>query len=296
MSRGDLRKLSEVGDQSARTKSSVVTRDGLPPEDALRSISLVSGNEIDSINRAINKDFSRMVAELRHAPEQVLNARLRRYDGYQRMTFGRALTGIMAGHAVLHGLAETDFNQCPHNGKTDHSFFPQPFTRHNYAGLWAAVHYSVRMLFNSPMQSDSVLVTVFCHRVLIRPGETYNGFMHRDLSPEGRIGTVIWYPRVDANKITGAELFSYNVEQGVTLEELAGRQADNVYPPSAYRGKVMFLAYPENYPHGVRPGHNRTLPDDNRAAGPKDFLQPKSPFFVKDIFILSISERSPVED
>jgi hypothetical protein len=266
-------------------------------EEALKNISLVSSNEIDSINRAINKDFSRMETELQYTPERDLYARLRQYDGYRRMTFGRALTGLKVGSAVLHGLVETDFKPCTHNGTIDPSFFPRPFTQQNYAGLWAALRYSVRMLFNMPMQSDPVLVSVFCHRVLIRPGETYNGFMHRDLAPEGgRIGTVIWYPRVDARKIVGAELFSYNVEQDVTFEELAGRPADHVFNPSAYHGKVMFLAYPKNYPHGVRPGYNRATSDVTCTASPKDFLQPKASFFVKDMFILSISERSPVED
>jgi len=263
----------------------------------MKNISLVSNHESDSINQAINEDFSRMSAELSHASEQDLNARLRLYDGYQRMTFGRALASLMAGSAVLHELVETDFKPYMNNGQVDKSFFPRPFTQQNYGGVWAAVRYSVRMLFNTLMQSDSVMVSVYCHRVLVRPGERYHGFMHRDLDPGGgRIGTVIWYPHVDVSKIIGAELFSYDVEQDVTLEELAGRPPDHVFEPSVYNGKVMFFAYPKNYPHGVRPGHNRILSDVLCAASPNDFLQPKSSFFVKDLLILAVSERSPAED
>jgi hypothetical protein len=284
--------------KSIQATGMVSLEDAPPSTETLGSLSLVSSHEIDSINLALNEDFSRMAAELHHVPEPQLKARLRQYDGYQRMTFGRALTGLVSGEDGLYRLAETDFKHCTHSEYKDASFFPRPFTKKHYPGVWAALQYSVRMHCTSPIQSDPVMVTIFCHRVLVRPGEVYSGFMHRDLPQEagGRIGTVIWYPRVDGGNMVGAHLFSYNIAQTITLEKLAAQLPDYVFAPSVYKGKVMFLAYPNNYPHGVRPGCNQTIADVHCPTSLNDFLQPRASFFVKDMFILAVSERSPVEE
>lgn len=178
--------------QKSIPATEMVSLENAPPSmERLGSISLVSGREIDSINLALNEDFSRMAAELHHLPEPQLKARLRQYDGYQRMTFGRALTGLVSGEDGLYRLAETDFKHCIHSDNGDASFFPRPFTQKHYPGVWAALQYSLQMHCTSPIQSDSVMVTIFCHRVLVRPGEVYGGFMHRDLPQEARCGVLL---------------------------------------------------------------------------------------------------------
>jgi len=121
--------------------------------------------------------------------------------------------------------------------------------------------------------------------------------MHRDLPQErGQIGTVVWYPSVDGGNMVGADLFSYKVAQDVTLKKLTNQPPDYIFAPSVYNGKVMFMAYPNNYPHGVRPGYNQALEDVNCRTSLYDFLQPRASFFIKDLFIVAVSERSPVED
>jgi|GEM_PF-5206048 len=45
-----------------------------------------------------------------------------------------------------------------------------------------------------------------------------------------------------------------------------------------------------------RPGYNQALEDVNCRTSLYDFLQPRASFFIKDLFIVAVSERSPVED
>jgi len=194
----------------------------------LGSISLISGREIDSISQAVNDDFSKIASELSHLSEQDLKMRLRKYDSLQRMTFGRAVTKIVLGKAGLYSLLGTDFKPC-NQSHQDPSMFPRPLTPYNYPGLWAAIQYSLKILCTAPVCSDPLLVSLFCHRVLVRPEETYPGFLHRDIAQKnGRIGTVIWYPHIDTRNIVGADLFCYDVPQDISLKELANQSPDYI--------------------------------------------------------------------
>jgi hypothetical protein len=264
---------------------------------SLEEIALLSTPGIDQINRRLLADFEHMATELRGLPLTALNSRLRHYDGYQRLTFGRAPTAMMSAGAIFQENFEFAFESQRLTASIDASRFLSPLIPENYPGLWFAIAHSARLLVTPDMHGDLVVVSVFCHRVLIRPGESYRGFTHRDLAPVGgRIGTVIWYPRVDAHKVLGAQLVVYNVEPAVSLEEVGGRRPDRVFEPYQYRGKVLLLPYPKNYPHGVQPARNPLRTDVLGETSVRDFVEPNGSDFIKDIFILAVSDRSPVED
>jgi hypothetical protein len=140
------------------------------------------------------------------------------------------------------------------------------------------------------------MVSLFCHRVVVRPREEYKGFFHRDLAPRGgRIGTIIWYPQIRHELVHGLDFIAYAALQDQPLGLLRLKEPDYKFAPSQYHRAALVLGYPNNFAHGVLAGLNHLPRLHGREFSIADFASPAQDCFVKDLVIITISESSPVE-
>ncbi len=248
-------------------------------------------------NAALSSMYRRLVAErFASLSEDELRPRIRAYDNNQRLTFGRAQTTMMPIARLL-GDFDLEWLRRLNFGEPDGSFFPAEWSDDAFSSLPDLLAFSIRELVTTAESAnEEAMVTVFAHRTLVRPGESYPGFFHHDLfPPPGRIGTAVWYPAVESGNIQGAELYAYSESQDVPLDELRQREPDFKFTTDTYDDAVMIMRYPYNVPHGVTPGLNPIEPKPGRSASYRDFLEPAPDCSVKDLVIITVSDRSPVE-
>lgn len=258
-------------------------------------IELLSNPVISRLNRQLINLYAEMALRLKNQSEFELTRRVRAYDNYQRFTFGRGQTkylrcGDLAKDLNVRAIERLQFDE------PDSSYFPGEISEETYSTLNEVLQYSVGAMFDSrTYDADEVLVTLFCHRVIVPPGVTYKGFFHRDLAPEGgRIGTLVWYSQVRASAMDGANLFGYLGDQDESFKELGKRAPDYKFAPAEYNDKLLLMEYPYNYAHGVSPGKNPNPANESHEML-AEFLSPSLKSFVKDLVIVTFSERSPVE-
>jgi hypothetical protein len=240
--------------------------------------------------------FADLLGELRLEPTDRQRARLRAFDNLQRLSLGRGETqALVAGdvHSTF-SVADTPFEPVGDPGLT----FPAPMSAGAFSKLDSIVPLAARLAVPETFAREKLVVALFLHRVVVRPGERYEGFAHRDIEqPEAPIGTVIFYPTVTAQHIDGAEVGVYLSD--LPAEELNRDAPDLAYAPADYEQTALVLRYPHNLAHGVRPGTNRATP----APGPRtieqdmnEFFDPGEATFVKDVAILTFSNTSSIEN
>jgi hypothetical protein len=259
------------------------------------TITRLADPEVRDLNSQLADLYEEIAARhLAGASESELQVRVRAYDNHQRLTFGRAQSALLP----CRDLYDLEFGQLARldDGGPDRSYFPGDVDDQVYAVLTDVLRHTVStLLAGGGHDDDLAMLTLFCHRVLVRPREKYRGFFHRDLAPRsGRIGTVIWYPRIRHDLVDGLEFFVYSAAQDVPLGTLRDREPDFKFEPAQYDRSALVLGYPHNYAHGVLPGINKAEPA-GRPASLRDFTSPGPDCFVKDLVIVTVSESSPVE-
>lgn len=264
------------------------------------TVGLLSGQEIADLNRRLADLYAESLdRHFRGAADSEMRYRIRAYDNHQRFTLGRAQSALLQlSTLATSGIDFADLKQRHDNGP-DRSFFLEWDDNHHiYESLLDAVRYTVQTLLPDYTENEGLaMVTVFCHRVLVRPQEHYKGFFHRDLAPRsGKIGTIVWYPTIRHELVSGLDLVAYAAKPDVTLKTLYGQTPDYQFTPSVYAGKALVLGYPHNYAHGVRAGVNHAVRTTDVKPSLQDFVLPDGEDFIKDLVIITISERSPVED
>jgi len=252
-------------------------------------------NDVREILRQLAQDYESMAMQLAALPEEGLGERLKAYDNHDRFTFGRALTRKVKGRALRNGWFHKNRLQAVRPG--DSSQFPgEPFFLSANPGVRAAVERSVEILSEDLADEEEALVSVYCHRVLLRPGSRYIGFRHRDAKVREKCGTCAWYPRIDAEKVDGVTLFCKLPEPGLSEKELRAREPELRFPPAEYREKLMVMRYPFNLFHGVEPGEHRQPAESGRERRLADFFHPRPDDFIKDLLIVTLSEEPTFED
>jgi hypothetical protein len=221
--------------------------------------------------------------------------RIRSYDNSQRFTLGRAMSPLLDSYGLAERFSITRLERLG-NDRSDMSFFPGGLDDALYAPLGEVLSYALDAILGADDFREKVMVSLLCHRVLLRPQERYKGFLHRDLAPRGgRIGTAIWYPEVRDSLVEGMEFIAFAASQAVPLGALRSKEPDLKATPATYRQKVMILPYPHNYAHGVLPGANPKAVVD-RVATLDDFIAPPPDCFIKDLVIIGVSVDSPIEE
>jgi len=247
-------------------------------------IELLRDGPIPAIQLQLRRDFVLLASELTQSDERALRARVRDYDDGHRFTFGRAMSARVWRHMLAPDI--TGRHVLQRISATDQSGFPAPLSWHSYPGVHAALELAVALLLEDVGPEDELFVSIYCHRVLLRPGAAYRGFAHRDNKPGERCGTCVFYPRADWAKIVGLSLFCRS-------------RADLELTAARYAGAALLMRYPHNLVHGVSPGRHRqstTAPCGDRVPSVRDFIAPAEEDFVKDLMIVTISEAPNAED
>ncbi len=260
-------------------------------------ITLQSSPEVQHLNSALASIFSEIAnRSFRHASDANLATRIRAYDNNQRLTFGRAQSSLMRCGQIRASIGVTDLYPIEFDSP-DKSYFPTDLSESLYAPFTDVLGLSARTILQTDAyDDDTAMITLFCHRVLIRPQERYGGFFHRDLAPHGgRVGTIIWYPNIRDHLVDGLQFIAYRADEYEDLQALRTRAPDMSAHPSQYGNNAVALAYPYNYPHGVLPGQNQMPSTGSREKSLADFVFPAPDCFVKDLVIVTVSELSPVE-
>jgi hypothetical protein len=256
------------------------------------TIDLLDNNTIAKHNSEMVGVFQHMASEyLARELTSQLSKRVRIYDNYQRLTFGRASFGPILFSDAISDVRLTNFIETTQSER-DSSFFPATLSAEYLTPLGEVLRYSLLVLGDKNEHiRDEVLVTLFCHRVLVRPREHYKGFFHRDLAPrKGNIGTLVWYPQVKDQLIEGMDLIAYAAPQEVPTSSLQLIAPDYLISPSNYKKRAVAFGYPNNYAHGVKPGRNIAFPSRRGATDSvEDFIEPPENCFLKDLVIVTVS-------
>jgi hypothetical protein len=250
--------------------------------------------EVRSSIHELRALFAELLDELRLEPMDRLRTRLRAFDNFQRLGLGRGETKpLLAGDLYsTFSVSDTPFEP------VGDPVFPKPMSSGAFSKLDSIVPLAARLAVPAAYAREKLIVALFLHRVLVRPGERYEGFFHRDIpQAEAPIGTVIFYPTVTWQNIEGAEVGVHLSD--LPLDTLDRNAPDLTFAPADYDQAALVLKYPHNLPHGVRPGKNcatplsgeRTVEDEMR-----DFFEPGETTFVKDMAILTFSNTSSIED
>ena len=257
-------------------------------------IELLSSPEVVARNRRLVEMYDELADRVfASLPAEELRPRIRAYDNNQRFTFGRAQTAPMPLSVLSDGF-DLEWLQRLHFDRPDESCFPVGWRELPCDDMGEIIDFSLAQLLRDAPLDGEAMVTLFAHRTLVLAGDDYPGFFHRDLFPEeGAIGTAVWYPRILHENIDGAELYAHTAAQDVSLGSLSLLEPEFEFSPATYNGSAMIMRYPHNAAHGVRPGRNTNPTGD--GAGLRRFVAPESDAFVKDLVIITISERSPVE-
>ena len=261
------------------------------------TITLLSNDTVHRLNRKLERVYDEL-SELHFlaASESDLRSRIRKYDNNQRFTFGRGQSKLMLCKDILNSF---DLDQVDrlYYGSPDASYFPGHLADAVYSPLAEVLQYSISTLLQGhEHDQEPVLVTLFMHRTLVRPGESYKGFFHLDLAPrKGRIGTMIWYPTIRHWLMEGGDFIAYTASQDEPLDLVRAKEPDYRFANCEYHQNALVLGYPHNYPHGVLPGVNTARCAADREAILRDFISPTPNCYIKDLVIVTVSEYSPVE-
>jgi hypothetical protein len=258
-------------------------------------VELLSNPGVTARNQALAAMYDELVDRVfARAAEEDLQPRIRAYDNNQRFTFGRAQTSMMPVSQLSDGfdlswLRRLQFDQ------PDESCFPVAWPDLPCEQMAEIIDFSLTELLRDDSKEGDAMVTLFAHRTLVSAGGDYPGFFHRDIFPgEGAIGTAVWYPRILHENIKGAELYAYKAGQDVSLGDLKPLEPDFEFSPATYNGSTMIMRYPHNAAHGVRPGRSTHRIGDSHEPL-RRFVVPDPDAFVKDLVIITVSGRSPVE-
>jgi hypothetical protein len=256
---------------------------------------LLSNPEIEEINVEIVDDYKRISEQLSSQTDSLLMERLKAYDDFSRFTFGRAITGLMECHELQYRLPDQlEFTVVR---KGDPNIFPSPLHSSNYPGVCRAISYITKVLVNDVPPKDRVMLSVYCHRVVIEPGGVYRGFYHRDNKPGEKCGTAVWYPQILHDQFKGVDLKCFLNRPGWTDKDLISSTADFQFQLTDYREKVMLMKYPHNLLHGVTRGaHTYDVSGSNKPNNIRRFLQSSASVFLKDLVIITISSHINAED
>jgi hypothetical protein len=261
------------------------------------SARLVDSADVDSAINQFHRVFAELTDHLRVSPTERIESRLRSWDNYQRAALGRGeTTALIAGDIKSSfSLATTGFEP---RGEPDRAL-PAATQVPALAELEDAVRLAARLAIPETFDEHRLIVTLFLFRVIVRAGEQYPGFLHRDIaSPSAPVGSVIFYPTVTWQNIEGMEVGVHF--SSLPTDHLGQRDPDVTYAPRDYERAAIVLTYPRNLAHGARPGKNphpsaaattRTHADDVRQ-----FLDPHETTFCKDMAVLTFTQTSAIED
>lgn len=245
---------------------------------------LLHDGPIPAIQQQLRRDFRLLASQLAQSDERDLRARVRNYDEGHRFTFGRAISARVQRHLLTPEITKRHALQ--RIAATDQSGFPAPLSRHSYPGVSAALELAVALLLTDVGSEDELFLSIYCHRILLRPGAVYRGFAHQDNKPGESCGTCVYYPQVDWEKVVGLSLFCRS-------------RADFELPAARYADAAVLMRYPHNLVHGVSPGRHRQNTAARcriRVPSVRDFVAPAAEDFVKDLMIVTISEAPNAED
>lgn len=258
---------------------------------------LVAGDEVGASIGRLRQVFAELTDHLRASPIEQVAARLRGWDNYQRASLGRGETRALAAGAVKAGfsLAETEFEPRGEPGLALPTVAEVPAL----TGLDEVVRLAARLAIPAEFDDQHVVATLFLYRVLARAGQTYEGFLHRDIAAsDASVGSVVFYPTVKTQNIEGAEFGVHY--SGLPTEELRDRAPDITFAPQDYEGAALVLGYPHNLAHGVLLGKNPhpalTAPSRTHTDDVREFLDPHQTTFVKDMAVLTFTQTSAIED
>lgn len=267
--------------------------DIMPARDRPGPVKVLWGNRVSTVQDHLGREFAELASRLSGLTDTALGLRLKAYDNFDRLTFGRAISVRLTGRDLgRDGPPPEAFHPIRADDPSD---FPDPLGPRTYPGVWDALQSSIDLLRADVRADEQVFVSLYCHRVLVRPGGAYSGFSHRDNQPGQSCGTCVWYPRVDATKLAGAMVFCRWPEAGDRGQsEWLDRQL--TLPTAGYHRGLLLMRYPHNVVHGVTPGRHRLPVDPGRTASVRDFVLPNEDDFIKDLLIVTVSEAPNAED
>jgi hypothetical protein len=258
---------------------------------------LVGPGEVEAPMNQLHQVFADLTDHLRASPTQRLAQRLRGWDNYQRASLGRGETpGLVAGDIKSSfSLSKTAFEP---RGEPRLAL-PGATEAPALADLDHVVRFAARLAIPEAFDDHRLIVTLFLYRVIVRSGESYKGFLHRDIdSPDAPVGSVIFYPTVVWQNIEGAEVGVHLSD--LPTDDVGRREPDVTFAPRDYERAAIVLGYPHNLAHGARPGTNvHPRPTDasrTHADNVREFLEPHKTTFLKDMAVLTFTQTSAIED
>jgi hypothetical protein len=257
---------------------------------------LVEAAEVGPEVEVVRRVLAELTDHLRSAPIEQLEAKLRGWDNYQRASLGRGETQPLLARDIKSSfsLAKTGFESRGEPALPLESEVPA------LADLDELVRLAARLAVPAAYDNDHLIVGFFLFRVIVRAGQRYKGFLHRDISDnvDAPVGGVIIYPTVTSSNIDGANLDVYLSDQ--PTEELERDKPDVTFAPYEYEHAAVVLGYPHNLAHGVRTGTNpHPVPETatgTREDNLREFLEPHETTFWKDMAVLTFSKTSTIED
>jgi hypothetical protein len=258
---------------------------------------LVGPAEVNAPVSHLLQVFADLTDHLRASPTERLATRLRGWDNHQRASLGRGETpGLVAGDIKsTFSMSETAFEP---RGEPRLAL-PSATDVPALADLDRVVRFAARLAIPEAFDDHRLIVTLFLYRVIVRAGESYKGFLHRDIdSPNAPVGSVIFYPTVIWQNIEGAEVGVHFSD--LPTDDLQRRDPDVTFAPHDYERAAIVLGYPHNVAHGARPGTNvHAQPTDaprTHADNVREFLEPHKTTFLKDMAVLTFTQTSAIED
>jgi len=109
--------------------------------------------------------------------------------------------------------------------------------------VWDALQVSVAYLRADVPADEAVFVSLYCHRVLVRPGGVYSGFFIVTINRR-KLRHLRLYPRVDAAKLAGASVICRWPGKAFTPSGSPDREL--TLPASAYHRSLLLMRYPHN--------------------------------------------------
>jgi hypothetical protein len=247
-----------------------------------------------AINHSLNADYRNILARLAAFTEEELSKRIRAYDSHQRFTLGRANTPKMAMAELADGVKSgTLFKPIKPN---DHSAFLELLDSDHYPALYKAIIESVNILTNYGCAEGEGLISVYCHRVVVRPGNIYRGFLHRDNKKGEKCGTLVWYPNISYRQFAGCDFVCFNNDDSLPDSEIVKRKPDYFFSKEEYAGNILYLEYPHNLIHGVTIGKNIQDSFTAISSNSKEFLVESPLNFIKDLVVITLSDAPNAED
>jgi len=256
---------------------------------------LVTGAEVGSAIEHLRLVFSELTDQIRAAPMEQRAARQRLWDNGQRASLGRGETGALVASDIKSSfsLAQTPFEPRGEPGLE----LPTASEVPAFANLDDIVRLAARLAIPAAFDEQRVIVTLFLYRVLARAGQTYEGFLHRDIASEREpVGSVIFYPTVRTQNIEGAEFGA--LYSRLPTDELQGSDPDITFAPQDYAGSALVLGYPHNLAHGVWQGknpHAAPTAAGSRADDVQEFFDPQETTYVKDMAVVTFSQTAAIE-